>query len=643
MEDEADSASETKRPRHLRGMVWSEPSCDDMLVGPAIKATLSAYPLPRPSPSEFENLDAVKTIQSRPDLFKIVTPINADRFIQLLHDHPNRPYVHSVYLGLKEGFWPLADTRSSGAPDSADYSGNSLWTGDKLAFFSETRDEEIASERWSHDFGPDLLPGMYSSPIFAVPKPHTDKFRMVVDHSAGVHPLNSFISRAGVATKLDTVRDLGHFLRVVRSSSGLKLRLFKSDGSKAYRRAPVHPLWQIKQIVSVNNSRHVDRCCNFGTKSAGDIWFAIIALVLWAAQFVYGIEALLGYVDDVFSFDDFYKLVLYRPYNRLMSPKQANLLHLWDWVGIPHSDEKQVSGTPLVIIGFEVDPNLMTITMSEESRSDLVSKIEDFVSDRNARDDGKRKLVEWQRLLGHANWALNAYPLLRPGLASSYDKIRGKTGASWPVVLNTRVVRDLQWFARTLRSASGVQLLEANNWQAHDADITLYCDASLTGLGYWCPAQKLGFAAAHADHNIIRNESLCVLSALQWAASLTPKPPRIAIYTDSQVSVDLFDSLKADLPYNHILLSAVEIMLSQNVSARVYHVSGTRNVVADALSRGRLDLAIQLAPGLVISHFQPPDISPPSVHVPNARNPRRHRRGEESRPATGLDDGAVTL
>ncbi|KZV93609.1 hypothetical protein EXIGLDRAFT_573527, partial [Exidia glandulosa HHB12029] len=389
------------------------------------------------------------------------------------------------------------------------------------------------------------------------------------------------------------------------SKSGLKLRLFKSDGSKAYRRAPAHPLWQIKQVVSVNNSRHVDRCCNFGTKSAGDIWFAIIALVLWAAQFVHGIEALLGYVDDVFSFDDFYKMVLYKPYNRLMAPKQAALLHLWDWVGIPHSDDKQVSGSPLVIIGFEVDPNLMTITMSEESRSDLISKIEHFVSDRDSHDDGKRKLVEWQRLLGHANWALNAYPLLRPGLASSYDKIRGKSGSSWPVVLNTRVVRDLLWFACTLRSSSGVQLLDANDWQPHDADLTLYCDASLTGLGYWCPAKKLGFAAVHADHNIIRNESLCVLSALQWAASQSPKPARIAIYTDSQVSVDLFDSLKADLPYNQILLSAVEIMLSQNVSARVYHISGTRNAVADALSRGRLDLAAQLSPGLVItSHLR---------------------------------------
>ncbi|KZV88683.1 hypothetical protein EXIGLDRAFT_587422, partial [Exidia glandulosa HHB12029] len=571
--------------------------------------TVSAYPLPRPPASEFENLDALETIRSRPDLFKIVTPINPDHFQRLLQSHPNQPYVHSVYLGLVEGFWPLADTRRDNAPTSADYSGSTVWTGDKLAFFEETCKEEVDSGRWSEDFGPDLLPGMYSSPIFAVPKPHTSKFRMVVDHSYGTPSLNSFISREGVATKLDSVQDLGHFLRVVRSQSGLKLRLIKSDGSKAYRRAPAHPLWQIKQVISVNGSRHVDRCCNFGTKSAGDMWFAIIALVLWGAQFVHGIDALLCYVDDVFSFDDFYKVVLYRPYNRLMSPKQAALLHLWDWVGIPHSDDKQVSGAPLVIIGFEVDPNLMTITMSDESRSDLLAKIESFTSNRSAHDDGRRNLVEWQRLLGHANWALNAYPLLRPGLASSYDKIRGKTGASWPVVLNTRVIRDLQWFARTLRSASGVQLLEANNWQPHDADITLYCDASLTGLGFWSPALKRGFAAEHADHNIIRNESLCVLSALTWAVTLDPKPSRIALYTDSQVSVDIFDSLKADLPYNQILLSAVEIMLSQSVSARVYHISGTNNSVADALSRGKHNLASELAPGLVISSFVPPDIS----------------------------------
>lgn len=149
------------------------PDYDEYLVSSSVNASLSAYALPRPPSAEFENAAAMRTISSRPDLFRIVTPVNVERFRELLRDHPNRPFVESVIAGLTEGFWPLADTRSGGAPDSADYSSAASWDDDKLAFFVQTRDEEVADGRWSQDFGADLLPGMYSSPIFAVPKPST--------------------------------------------------------------------------------------------------------------------------------------------------------------------------------------------------------------------------------------------------------------------------------------------------------------------------------------------------------------------------------------------------------------------------------------------------------------------------------------
>ncbi|EJD54602.1 hypothetical protein AURDEDRAFT_27138, partial [Auricularia subglabra TFB-10046 SS5] len=174
---------------------------------------------------------------------------------------------------------------------------------------------------------------------------------------------------------------------------------------------------------------------------------------------------ILAYVDDCFSYDDFYKLELYEPYGRLVPPKQAALLRLWDYIGLPHSDDKQVNGNPLRIIGFDVDANLMTISMSDESRADLVAKIEGFIAARGPTDNRKRALVEWQRLLGHCNWALNAYPLLRPGLSSSYAKISGKTGSAWPIILNTQVTRDLRWFADLLRSTPGIRLLNADHWQ----------------------------------------------------------------------------------------------------------------------------------------------------------------------------------
>jgi hypothetical protein len=45
--------------------------------------------------------------------------------------------------------------------------------------------------------------------------------------------------------------------------------------------------------------------------------------------------------------------------------KQTQLLTLFDDVGIPHEERKQVFGSPLQIIGFDVDPNSMTITMPQ--------------------------------------------------------------------------------------------------------------------------------------------------------------------------------------------------------------------------------------------------------------------------------------
>ena len=62
-----------------------------------------AEPLPSPPASEFDNVEALDTIYSHPDLFAITTPINVDHFKSLLSSHPNQPFVQSVCRGLREG------------------------------------------------------------------------------------------------------------------------------------------------------------------------------------------------------------------------------------------------------------------------------------------------------------------------------------------------------------------------------------------------------------------------------------------------------------------------------------------------------------------------------------------------------------
>ena len=103
------------RPKYLRYNLWDaeEQSSGLVLEVPLDLAdsTEIEKPLPMVPPSEFNNVEAVKTIGDNPDLFKIITPVNVDRFEKLLKLHPNCPFVKSVCKGLCKGFWPWANTQ----------------------------------------------------------------------------------------------------------------------------------------------------------------------------------------------------------------------------------------------------------------------------------------------------------------------------------------------------------------------------------------------------------------------------------------------------------------------------------------------------------------------------------------------------
>ena len=68
-------------------------------------------------------------------------------------------------------------------------------------------------------------------------------------------------------------------------------------------------------------------------------------------------------------------MTFYQPYGKYLLDKQTRLLLLFDELGIPHDSRKQVFGAPLTIIGFDVDPNSMTITMPPEARYELVDPV----------------------------------------------------------------------------------------------------------------------------------------------------------------------------------------------------------------------------------------------------------------------------
>ena len=180
-------------PKYLRYDIWRY----NQFSMVAANWTLNATPLPSILISELNNKITTQTINDNPSLFQIITPINIDKFELLLKTHPNQWFVKSVCKGLREGFWPWADTLLDGYPTTHDESQPSKDEMQSDFLHSQIQVEQD-EDCFSHSFGSDLLPGMYSMSIHAIPKPRSTDlisklwFLIIAAHSMG--PSNHSIS-----------------------------------------------------------------------------------------------------------------------------------------------------------------------------------------------------------------------------------------------------------------------------------------------------------------------------------------------------------------------------------------------------------------------------------------------------------------
>jgi len=128
------------------------------------------------------------------------------------------------------------------------------------------------------------------------------------------------------------------------------------------------------------------------------------------------------YIDNSFSAQHKGQVLYYWHYRKSLPSNLTCLLQLSrDYIGLPHKEKKQVFSEELPIIGFDVDPNLMHVQMTDESKQQLLASLWEF-----GVHGTRQPLRDFQHITGYLNWALNVYPLLRPGLCTLYSKTAGK-------------------------------------------------------------------------------------------------------------------------------------------------------------------------------------------------------------------------
>jgi hypothetical protein len=428
-------------------------------------------------------------------------------------------------------------------------------------------------------------------PIYAVPKPHSDDLRLVNDHSASHFSLNSMIDHNRVTGyPMDNLAQFGEkLMKLRRDNPDLvgpdSLTVWKSDISEAYRLCPMHPFWQIKQGVRIGSNYHVDRCLVFGNSASPAIFIAFNSLVTWIAKYKRDIPFILTYLDDSSGCSWRDDVSFYHPYNKILPSPQTRLLTLWDDLGIPHKEKKQINGSSIPVIGIQVNPNALTYSLPDDSRQKLLDELVEWTSEKKK---GRRNVRRWQHLAGWLNWCLNVYPLLRPCLSNVYEKLRHQSNPNSTLWINRAVRQDLLWALDKVRHSTGLHLLESVSWLSDSADFIIYCDACPSGMGFWYPALDIAFYSPTPDDVhpdlIFYFEALCVLCALLNACSKSNLPSRFIIYTDNLNTVNIFSSLNALPAYNILLQEAVNLLLVGHHDLCVLHVVGKENFIADALS-----------------------------------------------------------
>jgi hypothetical protein len=178
--------------------------------------------------------------------------------------------------------------------------------------------------------------------------------------------------------------------------------------------------------------------------------------------------------------------------------------------------------------------------------------------------------------------------------------------------MNRIISRDLEWAEAHIKRLEGIILLKELDWTLGEAQTTVFCDASLKGLGFWIEGLNEGFYAQVPKQipdsmNFFR-EALSVTSALN---EIVPHihGQRLVIYTDNQNTADIFSSLGCRPDYNILLKFSVDLFITYNVQFKVIHIPGELNEIADALSRNQLGVAQQLSPGIILKSFIPPQIA----------------------------------
>ena len=523
----------------------------------------------------------------------VSTPLNVDKLVLELVNHPNSSFVKNLISALRYG------TRIGYlGPHKPRVSRNLISASQHPEVVSGNLHKEVQLGRIAGPFSSPPLPDLQCHPIGVVPKKHSVEWRTIyhLSYPEG-DSINDHIPKDPYSLQYVRVDDAIAILRSLGPGSFMA----KTDLKSAFRLMPIHPKdWNLLGIYW-QSQYYIDLYLPFGLRSAPFLFNQISDALEWILKHNYGLRHVIHILDDFF-------LAEKTKFDCLGS--FTTLLKVFMSLRVPTVASKTLGPSQVLeFMGIVLDSNRMEARLPDDKLARIRQLLDSFTDRRSAR------LLDLQSLIGTLQFACRVVVPGRTFLQRIINLTRGVKNRFHHIRLNKEFSRDIQMWKVFLAQWNGRSFF-LDSWVTSSPDLQLYTDAASTiGFGGFFNGKWFqGRWPRHLLINKTKGISIewqelfpIVLACALWYPQFSGK--RLQFWCDNQSVVAIINSGHSKAPrVMDLVRFLVLISMKHNFLVRARHVPGVHNEIADALSRFQVQRFRELAPGA----DQTPCTIPPS-------------------------------
>eukprot|EP00741_Cyanophora_paradoxa_P000420 tig00000404_g411.t1 len=582
-------------------------------AGPRLLAGGRAPPPPPPFSIEVPDFDVDELLPGVPPRLA-PTPVRPDRIAAALEGHPDPSLAARLAHGFAHGFplqyrGPCFSAISRPEPSALEH----------IDVVRQDVEKEIAMGRVAGPFPSPPLAPFVASPVGAIPKKRSTKWRRIHNLSypkhrgpsvnSGIDPDELHYQNTKVSRAIELLIQLGRGAEMAKADIESAFRLL------AVRRKD----WWLLGFALPSRSNptilefFIDLCLPFGARSSPRI-FEDLGQALDFALRRRGLDPT-RYVDDIF--------LIGRAGTGECRRYIDVLLEVCADLGIPLAPHKlEGPGTRLTFLGIELDSLAMVARLSPERLADLEAKLAEWATRSHASAGQLRSLA------GSLVSAVPVVPAGRFFLRRVVAQLATLRANHHRARLHAGFHADLAWWRDLLQRLHGVRLIPTSDWQSAKV-LRIQTDASNLGFGaVFGSSWTFGSWPEGTTRSMPWRELMAlVIAAATWGPSWQQQ--RIIFETDCKPVFHALSGGRISQPaLAPLLRSLYRLSALHHFEFRAVHVPGLENALADPLSRLQISVFKERLPSADSSPTPPqwpetqgslpPPPSPPRAPAPSA-------------------------